>query len=228
MKALTSLNDKVWGKASTQDIRPLRRDDLDFHELDGEAVLYDAQSGAVHRFNAVTVWIWDACDGHRTTAEIARMLSEEYSVATDHALAHAQRAIEGFEARGLLQGEPVEKAITGIGGDEPSPPRKATEGPRGLSRREVLRSTTGKMALAAPLISTFFAAGAYASAPASGPGGCKLLGFSCTVAEDCCVLPPDGKCENFKCCIKKDRAGCEFDSDCCDYPIEICIDGVCQ
>ena len=225
---MTSLNDKAWDKASTQDIRPLRRDDLDFHELDGEAVLYDARCGAVHRFNAVTLWIWDACDGYHTTAEMAQMLSEEYSVATDHASSHVERAIEGFEARGLLQGGPVGTVVTAMDGDEPVAPRTISEASRGLSRREVLRSTTGKVALAAPLISTFFAASAYASAPASGPGGCKLLGFSCTVVEECCLLPPNGKCENSKCCVKKDRAGCEFDSDCCDYPIQICIDGVCQ
>ena len=214
--------------AGMQDIVPLRRDDLDFHELDGEAVLYDARCGAVHRFNALTLSIWDACDGHHTHAGIANMLSEKYSVDSNDAVAHVERAIAGFEARGLLQGGRAETAVTAIVYDEPLAPPKITEKSRGLSRREVLRNTTGKVALVAPLISTFFAAGAYASAPASGPGGCKLLGFSCTVAEDCCVLPPDAKCVNSKCCIKMGRPGCELDSDCCEYPTEICIDGVCQ
>lgn len=216
------------GTARMEDIVPLRRDDLDFHELDGEAVLYDARCGAVHRFNAVTVSIWHACDGRRTTADIAQMLSEEYSVAIDHALAHVERAMAGFEERGLLQGERVETVTTARSDDESVVPRQITETSRGVSRREVLRSTTGKVVLAAPLISTFFAAAACASAPASGPGGCKLLGFSCTTGEQCCVLPPDGKCENGTCCVKNTRPGCEFDSDCCDYPIDTCVDGVCQ
>ena len=81
--------------------------------------------------------------------------------------------------------------------------------------------------LAAPLISTFFATGAYASGPSfsaaygtDGGGDCKNVGYSCTVDGDCCssaCLFEDlgsltcgiGQCENsVPACIQGEQQSC--------------------
>ncbi len=73
-------------------VSPVRRDDLVLEELDGEAVLYDPRYGALHRFNAVTLFVWDLCDGSHTMADIARRLTQLCEVEPDEALDNVQRA----------------------------------------------------------------------------------------------------------------------------------------
>ncbi len=59
---------------------PLRRPDIELHELDGEAVVFYARSGAVHRFSAATLFVWDACDGARDLDSIDYALSDNFGI----------------------------------------------------------------------------------------------------------------------------------------------------
>ena len=89
---------------------------------------------------------------------------------------------------------------------------------------------------AAPVTSTFCAAGAYAAAsnpihPGSplGPGGCKNVGYSCADKQDCCgggLSLTD--CSDNVCCVKANKTGCVYDTDCCNYPADTCNAGVCN
>ena len=65
---------------------PRRRDDLHVEQLDGEGLVYDQLSGAVHRLNATTFFVWNACDGSHTQQNIARGLMQDYSVDSAEAL----------------------------------------------------------------------------------------------------------------------------------------------
>lgn len=47
---------------------PARRADVEWVELDGDAVLYDPAAHVLHRLNPEAAAVWAACDG-RTTAE---------------------------------------------------------------------------------------------------------------------------------------------------------------
>lgn len=49
---------------------------LELREVGDETMVHDAQSGQVHVLNATAGWVLRACDGNRTTTEIAQALSE--------------------------------------------------------------------------------------------------------------------------------------------------------
>ena len=92
------------------------------------------------------------------------------------------------------------------------------------------------MVFAAPVISTFCAAGAYAAASNPihagspfGAGGCKNVGFSCTTNSDCCGQGTDlTACQATTCCVKSNKNGCLIDQDCCDFPTDTCNAGICN
>ena len=67
---------------------PLRkRAGLKVWELDGEAVIYDADAGMGHVLNPTALQIWSLCDGRNTRHEIASALSTQHpseSLTIDH------------------------------------------------------------------------------------------------------------------------------------------------
>jgi hypothetical protein len=222
-------------------------------ELDGEAVLYDAQNGAIHRFNSTTFEVWNVCDGTRTSKSMARGVEERYSVGADEALAIVRTALAQLHDKGLLQDEgagggrffdhlkldsaPVHTndrnhaTATNRSASSAALSAISETGGREVSRRELLGGGVTKAMLAAPMISTFFAAGAYASGPSAsaafGPGGCKTVGYSCAVNSDCCEPDTKTACQVGKCCVQHNESGCNDDSDCCNGP-DVCIAGTCQ
>lgn len=247
-------NDTYGGPGKNLSPILLRRNDLVFEELDGEAVLYDPRSGAVHRFNATTLLVWNACDGSHTTRDIAHALTEEGSIDWDDAGAVVERVITELKRQDLLQSS-VPGAATGLyvegrpdtnrDAEDLRARKKAERGAvcapgdsarsrspaRPLSRRELLRGGTGKLILAAPVISTFFAAGAYASGPSAsaafGDGGCKTVAYSCAVNADCCEAGTRTACQESTCCAMHRQTGCTVDADCCNQG-DVCNAGICE
>lgn len=82
--------------------RPSRRTDLRLHELDGEALIYDAGSADTHRLNGTGYFIWRECDGGSSPEQIARRVTESYDVTLEEALQHVHRILAEFNDRGLL------------------------------------------------------------------------------------------------------------------------------
>ncbi len=70
--------------------------------LDGEAVLYDRQSGRTHRMNQTALWIWQACDGRSTTRQLAERLTLAYDVPVDRALDDIEQSIAAFAQTDLV------------------------------------------------------------------------------------------------------------------------------
>ncbi len=95
----------------------------------------------------------------------------------------------------------------------------------GLSRRELLSGGVTKAVLAAPVISTFFAADAYASGIAS--ADCRPVGFSCESLPDCCDEALGRDCQGGVCCIEELGTGCVTDDDCCPSATGGCVGGTC-
>ena len=192
---------------------PLRRPDIELHELDGEAVVFDARSGAVHRFSAATLFVWDACDGARDVDSMARALSDNFGIDRVEGAALTKKVIFSLSERSLLP-EAEEESET----PEPGVRRNVeSDRPRGLTRRELVRGGVMKAVLAAPLISTFFARPAFASTVSPhGAGGCRNVGYSCTANVDCCESGAgDTECQSSECCILQDKGTCTTDADCC-------------
>ena len=236
---------------------PRRRGDLNVEELDGEAVLYDPRRQAVHRFDAVTLFVWDSCDGSRSVSEIASAVVGRFAVGQDAALAQVERIVAELGKRGLLEqdcatddnlvpsrarqsqaknGPDSAELTTMTGGHTPdgrSPARA------GLTRREAVSGGVAKLVFIAPVISTFWARTAYAETsnpihPGSpfGDGGCKNVGFSCVFSSDCCGGIGNERCEDngggLVCCVRPLKPGCVLDEDCCDFPADTCNAGTCN
>lgn len=212
---------------------PLRRRDVVFHELDAEALAFDPKSGAVHRFDATTLTVWRACDGLHSINQIAESLASDHAIDLHAARALVARVVRELQGRDLMlqvgvESPRCERAVPGMVESPRTPGRLP-------SRREVLGGGATKLLLTAPLISTFFAAGAYASGPSAsaafGPGGCKTVGYSCGNVTNCCDFldrgcldqgGPDGK----ECCVKHGASGCDSNEECCNAT-DTCVAGAC-
>jgi hypothetical protein len=218
---------------------PIRREGVVVEELDGEALVYDPECGAVHRFNGVVMFVWSGCDGVRTVGEIIEEMTERYAI--DHSEAGEQvgRVIEDFQRLGLLDDEepgqrPKETAMPDAQHVEVDEADGAS-----ISRRRMIRGGVGMLVFAPPAISTFFAKGAFAAASnpinpnfsATCGGGNANPGYSCTTDQDCCDLDSSSSttCETsdrFVCCIKINRGTCYSDTDCCNG--NTCNAGICE
>lgn len=104
--------------------------------------------------------------------------------------------------------------------NEPAKPLTETDGPdQSLrSRREVLRHG-GKLAFAAPILSTFYASQAYAA-----NYSCYAEGHTCAGAEPCCgdLSCNGGVCSEY--CVSTGDP-CFTDADCCSSDCRV---GSCQ
>jgi hypothetical protein len=249
------------GKAGVTPCFPLRRADLHVEELDGEAVVYDPRNGAVHRLNATSFFVWSVCDGLHAPNDIAASVEERYSIDKDEALSVVGSVVAQLFEKDLLYDEcdgerdasshTTNRAelVSRVGRvDAPGQAMAAGGSARTLptvtqpeaairapSRREILGGGVTKAVLAAPVISTFFAAGAYASGPsgsaAFGPDGCKTVGYSCTINADCCESGATTACQDQggptkSCCVQHNRSGCTVDNDCCNAT-DVCVGGFC-
>ncbi len=97
---------------------PRRRHDLTVHELDGEALIFDAKSADTHRLNMTACFIWRLCDGRHEPREIAETLTRHFDVDFDEALEHTERMLDEFTGRQLLaENELVPGAARSAGGD---------------------------------------------------------------------------------------------------------------
>ncbi len=237
---------------------PLVRQDLVFEQLDGEAILYDPSSGAVHRLSVVGLVVWEACDGTNTIKELAQVVTERFDILHLEACREIARTVSHLDVLGLLV--PTARpdvAIDAVGSassvdqvtESPADFHARTEQAKavvdptylrppsrvGLSRRAMLTRSTTKMLLAPPIISTFFATGAYASGPSASAAfdgaGNKNVGYSCTVDTDCSGNDPEQNTLCWEatktCCIKKQKTGCVTDADCCPDALSGCVAGTC-
>ena len=90
---------------------PLARTTVATVELDGEAVLYDETTLAVHRLSPVGTLVWHCFDGTTTIDQLAADLADAFRAepaAVHHDVVELTRKLGGL---GLLDGiEPVDPA----------------------------------------------------------------------------------------------------------------------
>jgi Coenzyme PQQ synthesis protein D (PqqD) len=87
---------------------PVRRTDVEWVVLDGEAVLYDPGTHMMHRLNAGAGAVWAACDGTASADEITRAIEDAYSGSHDAIARDVPAVIENFRQLGLLRRLPAE------------------------------------------------------------------------------------------------------------------------
>lgn len=88
--------------ASKSDM-PARREDLTVQELDGEALIFDADSSDTHRLNTTASFIWRLCDGVHEVESIAAEMAGTYDVSREEAVQHVRRMLGEFREHGLLR-----------------------------------------------------------------------------------------------------------------------------
>lgn len=81
---------------------PARRRDISEVELDGEVVLLDHVSGALHVLNPVAAAIWSELDGERTLEEIVARLSEATGSENSRVRADVSGFLDELRSGGLL------------------------------------------------------------------------------------------------------------------------------
>ena len=57
--------------------------DLSVRIIDGEAIIYDRQSGLIHQLNYTASIIWQQCDGQSTITDIVQKVAHEFDVESE-------------------------------------------------------------------------------------------------------------------------------------------------
>lgn len=82
---------------------PVRRADLQCHELDGEAVLYSLAHHAMHYLNSTAYLIWHLCDGNTPASELPGKVAETYGISNSEEVARDTAAsLASLAADGLI------------------------------------------------------------------------------------------------------------------------------
>lgn len=91
------------GDTKTTVNRPRARADLAVVELDDEAIIYDAQSGQLHRLNSTGRIVFSLCDGRSTTQELAADLAEAYGLPCEEMETHVATLVANLQSAGLVE-----------------------------------------------------------------------------------------------------------------------------
>ena len=90
----------------TTSLTPQPHSHVVYTEFDGrEAVLVDLNTKRYYTLNETAMLIWRGLESGKTTAEIAREITDRYEVTTEHAMASVERLINSLSAHRLLQAD---------------------------------------------------------------------------------------------------------------------------
>jgi PqqD family protein of HPr-rel-A system len=71
---------------------------------DGEAVVFNADSGNAYHLNETAFAVWDGCDGRTTVGELANAVGSQFDVQPDIARDHVEQLLVVLAEAGLLSG----------------------------------------------------------------------------------------------------------------------------
>ena len=80
-----------------------KREDIKTWEVEGEAVLYDPNSGMGHILNPTALRIWALCDGQNTTGDIAQTLAGEFPNHQDEIRRDVEAVVTQLSELGLAE-----------------------------------------------------------------------------------------------------------------------------
>ena len=84
--------------------KPKVRDDLTVVVLDGEAVIYDDETGDLHHLNPTATIVFQLCDGSGTVPELAIDIADVFAFDGAEMQRQVEALVEGFGVAGLLVG----------------------------------------------------------------------------------------------------------------------------
>lgn len=162
-------------KEEAPSARPIaRKQRLVIQELPDEVLVYDLDRDRAHCLNQTAAFVWQHCDGHHTTAQIARTLGEHFDAPVDERIIWL--ALDQLGRNHLLESKtPQPAAITGI------------------NRRAMVRSLGLAAIIAAPVVTSIVAPTPTQAATCTPQGG------SCTLSANCCASPVVLTCQGGTC-----------------------------
>lgn len=83
--------------------RPRTREDLTVVELDGEAVIYDEESGDLHHLNPTATIVFGLCDGTSTAKQLSADIAEAFGVSLEHIEPQVRRLVRDLRKAKLLE-----------------------------------------------------------------------------------------------------------------------------
>jgi PqqD family protein of HPr-rel-A system len=93
----------------TRPIRPQTRQDLAVVVLDGEAVVYDEDSGGLHHLNPTATIVFQLCDGTATIREMSSEIAEAFGIPANDVEREVRALLRGLRRSGLMNGKQVAK-----------------------------------------------------------------------------------------------------------------------
>lgn len=89
---------------------PARREGISEVEIDGELVLLDTATGAMHVLNPVAAAVWSELDGARSVEEIVAVLSDAAGAGIGQVREDVARLVDQLGRSGLLASPPPSRA----------------------------------------------------------------------------------------------------------------------
>jgi PqqD family protein of HPr-rel-A system len=96
-------------------MKPKIRQDLTVVELDGEAVIYDDDSGELHHLNPTATVVFSLCDGTATVKELAADIADAFGQPAADVEKQVRTLLREFRKVGLLEGELMKAKTKGKG-----------------------------------------------------------------------------------------------------------------
>ena len=93
-----------WTSRDAAIVAPPRRRDIVIHEHGDEVVVSLPVEGSTFHLNGTAAFVWEQCDGRRTTRDIATALSDDYDVTFDDALNDVEELVVWLAESCLLGG----------------------------------------------------------------------------------------------------------------------------
>ena len=84
-------------------VKPKVREGLTVVELDGEAVIYDEDSGDLHHLNPTATIVFGLCDGTATMKELSADISEAFGVPESEIETQVRTLVRQFRKAQLLE-----------------------------------------------------------------------------------------------------------------------------
>ncbi|MEE8460077.1 MAG: PqqD family protein [Phycisphaerales bacterium] len=96
-----------WTSREAAIVAQPRRRDVVIHKHDDEVVVSLPVEGSTFHLNGTAAFVWEQCDGRRTTRDIATALSDDYDVAFDDALNDVEELVVWLAESCLLGSVPA-------------------------------------------------------------------------------------------------------------------------
>ena len=96
-----------WTSREAAIVAQPRRRDVIIHKHDDEVVVSLPVEGSTFHLNGTAAFVWEQCDGRRTTRDIATALSDDYDVNFDDALNDVEELVVWLAESCLLGSVPA-------------------------------------------------------------------------------------------------------------------------